>query len=238
MYLALTVIIGGGIYCTGSFAGMILWFPATAASLFLFKKAPRRIVRMLTIALALSAASGAAAWNSGWFPAMDTSFGWQEGDRLNMASGGIVLTRAYWPSGSGLGTLEQVYHLIEDPRVIGSSYVNHLHNDYIEWLVELGAFGALMLVGFLVLWARLAWQAWRDPGGEMLWPRTASIVTGLILLHSFVDYPLRTPAMLTVFCLYWLALCSPDRSKDIETGELINAGRSRGGRQNRRIRLR
>jgi O-antigen ligase len=83
-----------------------------------------------------------------------------------------------------------------------NTYVNHAHNDWLELLVETGLLGAAVMIAFLLWFARLALRAWRrhnTTGGPGV--RAASVVILLLLGHSLVDYPLRSPAMMCVFAL-------------------------------------
>jgi O-antigen ligase len=107
----------------------------------------------------------------------------------------------FMPWGSGLGTFRSVYHLYENPTQVTNTYVIHAHDDYVELALETGVPGVLLMIAFLVWWARAAWRACRyaDNG---VWARAASIASGAILIHSLVDFPLRTAAISAV-----LAMC-------------------------------
>lgn len=111
----------------------------------------------------------------------------------------------YAPLGSGLGTFRQAYPPVEaaDPRGPGSTIANHAHNDYVELWLEAGwivAPAALALLGTLG-WA--AWQALRGAADDHERLARGAVVVALSvpLLHSLVDYPLRTSAHLAAFGL-------------------------------------
>lgn len=113
---------------------------------------------------------------------------------------GAALT--YAPFGSGLGSFVPVYMMHETPSSMQNTYVNHAHDDWLELLVETGLLGAAVMVAFLFWFTRLALRAWRrqrTSGGPGV--RAASVVILLLLGHSLVDYPLRTPAMMCLFAL-------------------------------------
>ena len=120
------------------------------------------------------------------------------------------------PLGSGLGTFVPVYALFEKPgdTIIGT-YVNHAHNDVVELWLETGVLG-LVLMGLFVIWlvARSV-EIWRSapPFGarEIDWSlvRAATIVIALIIAHSFVDYPLRTGAMMAIMAFACALLIEP-----------------------------
>jgi O-antigen ligase len=105
---------------------------------------------------------------------------------------------ATFPVGTGLGSFQQVYHQFEDLALATPIYVNHAHNDYLELVLELGAPGLLLILLFLAWWGVTAIRVWRSPLSTPF-GRAATIVTGVILVHSAVDYPLRTAAIAAIF---------------------------------------
>lgn len=104
----------------------------------------------------------------------------------------------YAPFGSGFGTFAQAYRLHEDPDLVNWIHVNHVHNDYLELVVELGVPGALLLAAFLLWWAWRFFALWSSTGASPL-ARAATLVTLGLLLHSLVDFPLRTAALSALF---------------------------------------
>jgi hypothetical protein len=97
--------------------------------------------------------------------------------------------------------------------------VIHAHNDYAELALETGVPGILLIIAFLAWWARAAWHAWRysDRGP---YARAASIASAAILVHSIVDFPLRTAAIAAVFAMC-LALLAERRVQAVRaTGDL------------------
>ena len=98
-----------------------------------------------------------------------------------------------------MGSFRSVYQLYEDPARVTDTYVIHAHNDYVELALETGVPGIFLLVLFLAWWGRASWRAWRLDGGA--YARAASIASGAILVHSLVDFPLRTAAISTVFAM-------------------------------------
>jgi O-antigen ligase len=120
----------------------------------------------------------------------------------------ITLTAAkqFSPMGSGFGTFQAVYLMYDRPDALLTAYVNHAHNDWAELWLEGGWLFALAAAAFLVWFARASRAVWRAPADppasfdlDTALGRAASISVGLLLLHSLVDYPLRTVALLSVF---------------------------------------
>jgi O-antigen ligase len=116
----------------------------------------------------------------------------------------------FMPLGSGLGSFRSVYHLYEEPRQVTPTFVIHVHNDYVEIALELGLAGIVLMVLFLAWWAVAAWRVWstaeRGP-----FARAATIASGAVLLHSLVDFPLRTATISACFAMC-LALLGDSRA--------------------------
>jgi len=104
------------------------------------------------------------------------------------------------PLGSGLGSFVKVYRLYESPDHVTTEYAVHAHNDYAELALELGVPGILLMLAFLAWWAAAAMAAWRAGGGGP-YARAASIASAVMLVHSLVDFPLRTAAMSACFAM-------------------------------------
>jgi O-antigen ligase len=111
---------------------------------------------------------------------------------------------SYFPFGSGFGTFPSVYPLHERITDLIPQFVNRAHDDLLEILLEGGLASLALLLGFVV-WlcfcTRRALVSERAADGRQA--RAGIIVMWLLLLHSVVDYPLRTIALESV-----LALCA------------------------------
>ena len=104
-------------------------------------------------------------------------------------------------TGTGLGTFRHVFQ-IHDTTDPGRAIVNHAHNDYLElWLEARWLFLACAVV-FIGLIIRSTVAVWRCPDKRhSLWAKAASISVALMLLHSALDFPLRTTSNQAVFAL-------------------------------------
>jgi len=123
---------------------------------------------------------------------------------------------AYMPFGSGLGTFVPVYAMFEKPRdLMVETYVNHAHNDVLELWLTTGVLGLPLLGMFLVWIALRSFQVWRSAppygadGLDWILVRAATLVIALLVAHSFVDYPLRTGAMMAVMAFACALLIEP-----------------------------
>jgi O-antigen ligase len=113
---------------------------------------------------------------------------------------------ANFPVGSGVGTFVPEYDMFSPRETISLKYVNRAHNDWLEACLEGGALAIAVAAAFLVWFGVMSVRAWRGGpsaalGFDGLLPRAASIAVFLLLLHSIVDYPLRTTAITAVFAL-------------------------------------
>jgi len=107
----------------------------------------------------------------------------------------------YWFMGSGLGSfpsLSPMYH----PEGI-SSYFDHAHNDYLEYLIENGIIGIALLGIAAILFVRRVGQSnvSRYETRWIVWSCIASITS--IAVHSIVDFNLHitSNALLAAFIL-------------------------------------
>jgi O-antigen ligase len=114
--------------------------------------------------------------------------------------------RDFMPVGSGLGSFPRVYPLYEPAAQVTSEYVVHAHNDYAEVALELGLAGIVLMLLFLAWWFRAVWRAWQTAQAGPF-ARAAAIASAAVLVHSVVDFPLRTAAISACFgmCLALLA---------------------------------
>ena len=102
------------------------------------------------------------------------------------------------------------------------TFANRAHNDILELWLEAGAMG-IVLMGLFLAW--LVFQSlriWRhrSPDGydvDVLLARAATLVIGLIVAHSVVDYPLRTAAMMAMFAFACGLLIEPLRKEASES---------------------
>lgn len=113
---------------------------------------------------------------------------------------GARILRDFAPFGTGLGTFQDIYRWYEDTANVGTTYVNHAHDDLLELLIETGIFGLAALAAFLAWFVPRALELWRGDRTQVM-ALAASTVIGVELLHSLVDYPLRTAAMSSIMAL-------------------------------------
>jgi O-antigen ligase len=110
----------------------------------------------------------------------------------------------FLPLGSGFGSFSQVYARFQSQELLGV-FINHAHNDYLEWLMEGGIVVAGLLIGFLTLFAIQLSKLW----GYQRWSKIHYIQVGAAIgiiaigLHSLFDFNLHIPANQ----IYFASLC-------------------------------
>jgi O-antigen ligase len=130
--------------------------------------------------------------------------------RWQYLANGLDAVRAQLPWGSGFGSFRDVYAPFEPVAEMGRSFALHAHNDALETAIEAGLPGMVLLVAGIAL---IAWAATRVLTRRRQANRlaiAATVAAAVPLLHSLVDYPLRTLAVAAVFGLAVAVLLSPN----------------------------
>ncbi|MBS7538485.1 O-antigen ligase family protein [Ancylobacter lacus] len=115
----------------------------------------------------------------------------------------LGLIPQFLPWGSGFGTFVPLFGVFEGDEFIRPTYINHAHNDVLENLLEGGVlFAVPALLTFCAFVGRML-KAWRQKRGMSTDERVLlvmSLVSMLgLLVHSQIEYPLRTETLMTVF---------------------------------------
>ncbi len=111
-------------------------------------------------------------------------------------------SQTYLPLGSGIGSFDAVFRSVEPLEQLDPTFFNHAHNEYLETWLEAGWLGAALIIAFLIWYGRRLWAAWKaGPSRERDLQRAASIALLAMLVHSGVDYPLRTATLAVLFAL-------------------------------------
>lgn len=94
--------------------------------------------------------------------------------------------------GSGLGSFPTVYASYEGVENITASYVNHAHNDILEFIMELGLVGLGIILGIIFWWLRSIRALFKTRSEFSHMAKAGAIVLLVIFVHSLIDYPIRT----------------------------------------------
>lgn len=188
----------------GSRAGMLLFWPAAAiaAAIWMACEVPR-LSRKSVWAMLGGATIIIAMATFAFAPVLDR-FDGATGEEGRLGSWKVVLQTipTYLPVGAGTGAFDPVYRSVEPLARLDPTFLNQAHNDWLEILLESGLFGATAVAAFCGWWGLRTFQVWNTRSDGSHFGRAASAAILTVLLHSTVDYPVRT---LTIAVT--LALC-------------------------------
>lgn len=214
----LGLMILAGVFGAGSAAGYILLAPVLLFSLVLFLGGGRKgkgssLIGMAALPLVLGFAALVVFTSPRLTGLGQTSFEDGPASRIGINRVSARMIEENWVWGTGLGSYEDVFRLYEDPETVSSTYIAHAHNDYFEWVIETGSAGTVLLAAFLAWWMFHFVRLWLNTKAEAWRLRRAAAISCLVpVLHSLVDYPLRTPAI-AVLAAICLALMVVDRAR-------------------------
>jgi len=140
--------------------------------------------------------------------------------RVPFARTTLEAAQAYMPFGSGMGTFVPVYaHFEKSNDIIANVFANRAHNDLLELWLETGVPGLALLAVFAIWWGRRALTLWgKAPFGkgdiDLALARASTLIVALLVAHSFVDYPLRTGAMMAIMAFACALMIEPPRAQE------------------------
>jgi O-antigen ligase len=151
-----------------------------------------------------------------------------EDARVTIARNTVELAKAYMPFGSGVGTFVTAYGLAEKAEdALPNTFINRAHNEVLEVWLEAGIVGLGLMALFAAWFIARSVRAWRRTSAacdiDRSLARAATLIIGLLIAHSLVDYPLRSGAMMAVMALACALLVEPpvqagDKQRKAEGG--------------------
>jgi putative inorganic carbon (HCO3(-)) transporter len=119
-----------------------------------------------------------------------------EDSRYELRLLGYRMIQDYALFGSGAGTFRHVYPAYEQTVFSHGRLQHHVHNDYLELLIETGIIGFALFGGAIGLWL---WAIVSPPmprGDKVTYYISLACFAGVmsLLVHSLVDWNLRIPA--------------------------------------------
>lgn len=134
----------------------------------------------------------------------------------------LEMVSQFQPWGTGMGAFEYAFRMQEPYELLGPRYVNHAHNDWLQFLIEGGLPAVLIsLTGVVFALVRIAQLSKAAMSGQ----QTGEAWLGLGLLvvlgvASLVDYPLRVPSIMLLAIIALAMFACP----------VLNAGSRNSGR--------
>lgn len=189
-----------GLLINSSLAGIGLGVPVALGSWLAFGRQRPTLRRGIVVATVVVSIAAVVTIVVG--PFGNNLFGTQKANVELSRQTSFALTfraaRAYFPIGSGTGSFQPVYHLQEPLASVTTTFMNHAHSDWLELLLETGVVGFTFAALFLAWWIVRLRAIWGSKEPDPF-AQAAVIATAAIMLHSVVDYPLRTAALSAVF---------------------------------------
>lgn len=188
---------------TSSRAGALLAPAMLALALLMTGAVPvARILRSrrgrVLVAGALAFGFLAAWWALRWLAAIKS-----HDPRFAVADASFAMIPAYAPWGSGIGSFVQAFVQNAPNLLLEPAYANHAHNEYAEWWLTGGIAALLASTVALAVLAVAGARIWRlrGVGGSAVFAGACWTAIVAMLLHSWVDFPLRTTTLMTMACL-------------------------------------
>ncbi len=214
---------------TGSRAGLALGGAGLVAAVLLYRRpeitvAPKRKtvrVNVLYVVAALGVAALVAVTAlASRASALQRLIGSDDEDlRFRMWGPITDMAWRYFPFGSGVGSFVEVYQVDEPRGLLLQGYVNHAHNDFLEIYLTMGLPGLILLAWIAFISLREGWAAFAGKqrlGRSLMYKRLGVVMIAMFAAASVADYPLRTPALSSIFvvALVWLF----DQAKNARVG--------------------
>lgn len=160
------------------------------------------------------------------------TIGWMQVDvvdelRRPMRDATSALGGQHAPWGSGVGAFVQAFAQGAPTELLFYSYINHAHNEYLQWWLESGWLGGCVATASVAVCLAISIKALRSP--TRLRGQIVASCLGLcaLLAHSWVDYPLRTVSIASVAAVLAavLATCVSGRRVGADAWYSMNADR-------------
>ncbi len=200
-YVATASILIIGLAVSGSRSAFVVTLGSLAAMVPLRPSArpAARPVRGLGLPIALTLL--AAVWLT--FPQLRQRFSLSDPFRAALGPDVMTMLADFPVLGVGLGNFGTTYPYYRSvPFDLWAFGIDHAHNDYLEWVAEVGVPAALLSAALLLrhgaqVVQRLRLAAARSREAWMLWGCTTGVVA--LLVHALTDSNLHVPANALVF---------------------------------------
>lgn len=102
----------------------------------------------------------------------------------------------YWPAGTGQGSFAPVMIAAERLEVVDQTLPHRAHDDFLELAIEAGPAGLFILGAAAILLSVSGWRTLRHGSPSAQTQALFGLATlSVFLLHSLIDYPLRSMAL-------------------------------------------
>lgn len=201
LVLFMLAIVAFGIYKTNSRGALLAVLPAALAG-FLAEGIRSRRHRGV-LAGTVCAAVGIALYffhrEPIWVGIVNGSLDLSPRYRISMYRSGLEILNDFPLFGIGLNGLQVVYPAYQGKIVAG--FVNYLHSDWLELLVQAGAAGAVLCVSGLILQGTRVIRVFKEvEERDTRWLLAGAFAACVsFLLHSFGEFSFQIPANAAIF---------------------------------------
>ena len=125
-------------------------------------------------------------------------------ERLRILPAVLAMTKDFMPFGTGYGTFEAVFKVVEPENLLSYTVMNRAHNDWLESLLTGGVLAWLLLFWFeyiIFTNSRKLMKQLQSKYGNLKIGLSSLLIMILFGLASLGDYPLRMPSLQCVFVL-------------------------------------
>ena len=164
-----------------------------------FAADPRRRMkyRLAAGALALVFAAGILR-DPRWVGVIQGALDRSAASRVSLYQSGLLMFRDFPVFGVGLGAFQEVFAAYQ--RTEPGFLVDHIHNDWLELLLETGALGFTLYAGGLALFLVKIIGRWKHLSAERFALSAGGLGAAMVfILHGFLDFPFHIPANAVVF---------------------------------------
>lgn len=133
--------------------------------------------------------------------------------RLVVWSSTWTAVKDFWLTGSGLGSFINIFPLYSPPGI--SSIYDHAHNDYLEFFLETGLVGTVLLLAFVGLMIYTVIKT-RLSGRAGVLRAAALSSTFTMMLHSVFDFNLHILSNMLMFACVFGMVAGLSRMEDDE----------------------
>ena len=197
IFLALSVVLTGSRTGVALIGVVLLAVIAMAFRSVLSRN--RRVAAVVIIALLVIVGAGYALSGNARVQRTLARFDDLDAVRPEIWKDTIFAIREYWPTGTGVGTFQPVFAAAERLEFVRPEFSNRAHNDYLEFLLEVGFIAPILLVLIVAFTLIRITRMMRSRGSNR--PTVGILVLGSFLvltLHSLVDYPERSLSLAVV----------------------------------------
>lgn len=200
MQAAALVILVGGLFLSGSKAGVASFLISCLITLLLLGWARRQSLRSIIFSAVLIAFFAFAMTILSGEMLLFRLIGWGHiGDpaRASLYEAALGAISVFPLQGTGLGSFEIVFPLIQTTSL--DTPYDKAHNVYLESILEFGAPASLLLFAMVALPALRCLRGIWARGRDMHLPALGFGATVLIAIHSLVDFGIQIPAIAVLY---------------------------------------